>query len=475
MTETEKKKVGVDLTEGNIFQQLILFVLPLLLANFVQQLYNTVDMVVVGQFVGSAGSNGVSNGGSVADLITFIASAFGSAGQIYVAQLYGAKDHKAINETLSTSMILMGLLSLVSTAVCLVFCSQLLTWLNCPEEAFTHAKSYMCIVSLGLPAVFGYNMVCGILRGMGEAKRPLLFITVAAVSNVIMDILLVAVIPMGAAGTAIATVIAQYASFIAAVIFLYKRRDQFDLHLSRNSLRINRERLNALMKLGIPLTAQTTLIHLSLLICASHINAFGLVASTANSIGNRITKLVNIFSSSLNQGTGAMMGQNIGAHKHDRCKTILRVALACSLVCAAGACLIALLLPRQVYSLFLTRADINYAAILDVGTIYLRYHVIIFLLAAIQGSYQSVVTGSGNAKLGMVAGLLDGVILRLGFSFLLAYFLGMGVEGFFLANGLARLGPIVVGMIYYYSGKWKYYNLLSPKQEQQKEPLEVHT
>lgn len=471
---TASKKVGFDLTEGNIFHQLMIFVLPLLLANFVQQLYNTVDMVVIGQYAGSAASNGVSNGGEVASLITFFASAFGSAGQIYVAQLYGAKDHKAINETLSTSMILMGIVSVVGAVFSIVFCDQLLSWLNCPEEAFSHARDYMIVVSLGLPGVFGYNMICGILRGMGEAKRPLLFITVAAVSNIVLDLLLVVVIPLGAAGTAIATVIAQYASFAAAAIFLYQRKDLFDLRFTKESLKMHPIRLKALMQLGIPLTTQTALIHVTLLICASHINAFGLVASTANSIGNRITKMVSIFTSSLNQGGGAMVGQNIGAKKYDRVTKIVYTTMSCAAVFAVLASALAIFVPNEVYSLFLVDSDPNYEAILELGVVYMRYHVIIFACSILQGSYMSVVNGSGNSKLNMLAGLLDGVFLRLGFSFLFAYTLNMGVEGFFLGNGLARLGPISVGMFYFYSGKWKSYNLLQKIGDEKQQKLEVH-
>lgn len=471
---TATKKVGLDLTEGSIFHQLIIFVLPLLLANFVQQLYNTADMVVIGQFVGSAASNGVSNGGEVASLITFFASAFGSAGQIYVAQLYGAKDYKAINETLSTSMILMGIVSVAGAVFSIVFCDQLLTWLNCPVEAFSHARDYMILVSLGLPGVFGYNMICGILRGMGEAKRPLLFVTIAAISNIFMDFLLVVVIPLGAAGTAIATIIAQYASFVASAIFLYKRKDQFDLCFTKESLKMDPVRLKALMQLGIPLTTQTALIHVTLLICASHINAFGLVASTANSIGNRITKMVSIFTSSLNQGGGAMVGQNIGAKKYDRVKKIVYTTMGCAAVFAMLSSALAIFAPNEVYSLFLAASDPNYEAILELGTVFLRYHVIIFVCSIFQGSYMSVVNGSGNSKLNMLAGLLDGVFLRLGFSFLFAYTLGMGIEGFFLGNGLARLGPITVGMVYFYSGKWKSYNLLQRIGDEKQQKQEVH-
>ena len=459
MAETGKK-VGLDLTQGDIFRQLMIFVAPLLLANMIQQLYNIVDMIVIGQFVGSAGSTGVSTGGEIATLITFIATSFGSAGQIYVAQLYGAKDHKSVSETLSTSMVFSAILSLVLTAVCIVFCDPILRWLNCPAEAFGQARSYMIIASLGLPFIFGYNMVCGILRGMGEAKRPLLFITVAAVSNVFMDLLLVAVIPLEAAGTAIATIAAQFASFVAAFIFLYRRREQFGLKFNRESLKMHRGHLVILLKLGIPLTVQTALIHLTQIICTRQVNVYGIVASNTNSIGNRIQKLVNVFASSVTQGSGAMVGQNIGAKKYDRVKRVVNITILTAGAFSLISCLIAVFLPRVVFGFFIKGDDPNFQAIMDLGVTYMRINIVVFAISAFQGAYQAVVTGSGNAKLAMLSGLLDGVILRLGISFVLAYTLDMGVVGFFWGNALARFGPLTVGAWYYFSGGWKTFRLL---------------
>lgn len=463
MAET-RNHVGLDLTEGNIFRQLMIFVIPLLLANVVQQLYNTVDMIVIGQYVGSAGSTGVSTGGEIATLVTFIATSFGSAGQIYVAQLAGAKDRRAISETLSTSMVFAAILSLVLTVLCAAFCDPMLRWLNCPEEAFSQARSYMVIVSLGLPFVFGYNMVCGILRGMGEAKRPLLFITVAAVSNIAMDLLLVAVIPLEAAGTALATIIAQMASFAASAIFLYRRREQFGLRFTRQALRMHREHLAVLLKLGIPLTAQTALIHFTQIICTRQVNLYGLVASNTNSVGTRLQKLVNIFTNSVTQGSGAMIGQNIGAGKYGRVKQIVRTTICTAAVFAAAACLVAILIPEAAFGLFIKSDDPNFRAIVELGVVYMHINITVFLISPFQGTYQAVVTGSGNAKLAMLSGLLDGVVLRLGISFLLAWALDMGVAGFFWGNALARFGPLAVGALYYFSGRWKSFRLLEDKE-----------
>lgn len=454
--KTEKNtSIGIDLTQGPIFQQLMTFVIPLLLANVIQQLYNTVDVIVIGQYVGSIGTVGVSTGGEVATLITFMAVAFGSAAQIYVSQLFGAKDHKSINETIMTSLIFTGIISIIFTIICIICCNLFLEWLNCPKEAFVQAQSYMVIVSLGLPFIFGYNMICGILRGMGEGKRPLIFIVVAAIANIFLDLLLVVVIPLESAGTAIATVISEFASFLAAGIFLYKKRDIFDLKFSGSKLKMNKQHLKILLKLGLPLTAQSAFIHFTQLICAASINNYGLIASSANSIGNKLQKMITVFTTSITTGSGAMVGQNIGAKKFDRVRKIVYVTLSSSGVVSLLSCLICIFLPRQAFLLF--GAEPN---VVELGVTYMHICIIIFLLAPIQGSYNAVITGAGNARLSFIAGMLDGVVLRLGISYFLAYGLNLGATGFFYGNALARLAPVLIGVIYFYSGKWKEKKLL---------------
>lgn len=459
-TAAKGKRVGTDLTEGNILKLLIRFVVPLLLANFLQQLYNTVDMAVIGHFVGSEGTVGVSTGGEVATMLTFLATSFGSAAQIYVAQLYGAKDHKSINETIGTAVLFTMGTALVCAVVSILFCDVMLGWLNCPAEAFEQARAYMIVVSIGLPFIFGYNCVCGILRGMGEAKRPLLFVAIAATANIVMDLLFVVVIPLEAAGTAIATVAAQLASFVAAAVFLYRKREQFELEFTVKGMRIDGHHLGVLLKLGIPLAAQSALIHFTQMICAAHVNNFGLVASATNSIGNKVQKMINVFVQSVNGGAGAMVGQNLGARKIDRVKKIVYTTIGLSSCLAAVSIIIAIFFPRQAFSIFTKDPEV-----IEFGVTYLRIAIIIFVLSPFQGSFRSVVTGSGFVQLSFFIGLLDGVILRLGISFLLAYVFDMGVIGFFYGNALARLGPIILSSAYFYSGKWKTRKLLVEKKK----------
>lgn len=446
------------MTEGNVFTQLAMFVMPLVLANFVQQIYNTVDMMVIGQYAGNSGTVGVSTGGEVATLLTFLATGFGSAGQIYVSQLVGAKDTKKLNETIGTLLTFMLGLSVCLAMICIAFCELFLGWLNCPQEALYQAKNYMRIVSIGLPFVFGYNAVCGILRGMGEGKRPLIYISIAASVNVILDIVLVAWIPLEAAGTAIATVLAQLASFAACLFSLHRHRERLGLHFNASAVRIRKEHLKVLLSIGIPLCAQSLLVQISLLICSARINLYGMVASSTNSIGNKIQKLINIFTSSIIAGSGAMIGQNLGARKPDRVKKIVGASLAASMFFAVLGSAVVNLFPSSVYRLFSKDPEV-----ISFGAVYLRIATITFLLSALQGPFQAVITGCGHVKLSFISGLMDGVVLRLGISFTFAYLLDMGVIGFFYGNALARLAPVVIGLCYYFSGKWMKRKLLSEK------------
>ncbi len=457
------QKIGTDLTEGSILRVLLVYVSPLLLANIIQQLYNAVDVIIIGKFVGSIGTVGVSNGGEAAALITFIGLSFGSAAQIYISQLTGAKEFAAIREAVITTILFSLILAIGLMFVCILGCGIILAWLNCPKEALSQARDYMIIVSIGLPFVFGYNVICGILRGMGEVRRPLLFILIASVSNIIMDLLLVAVFHLEAAGTAIATIAAQFASFAAASCFLYKKRGHFNASFALRNWKIHPAHLKIILKLGVPMSAQAIFIHFTQLICTSSINTYGLTASAANSIGSKIQKLITVFITSITNGSGAIIGQNIGAKKIDRARKVVYTTLACSGVVSIFACAVAVFLPRQAFSLFT-----DDAAVIEMGVTYMHICLIIFALGPIQGSYHAIITGVGNAKLNLISGILDGIVLRLGISYFLAYGLEMGVVGFFYGNALARLAPAIISIAYFYSRKWETFRLLKNRPEKKK-------
>lgn len=449
------RHVGTDLTEGHIAKTLIRFAIPLLLANLIQQLYNTVDLIVIGQFAGSAGTVGTSAGGDLANFLTMIGMGFSGAGQVYIAQLAGAKNEQKIKNAIGTLMTIMLVGGVVLGVVGACVSKPFLHLLNTPVEAFSQATDYMIVTCLGMPFVFGYNAVCAVLRGMGESKRPLYFVTIAAVTNIVLDVFFVAILKMASLGTAIATVMAQAVSCIAGIVFMYQRREQFGFDFRLSSFKLHKEPLKVIVKLGIPKAAQTALINVSMMYCTSQVNAFGLIAAATNNIGNKIVRFSNIVTMSVDTGAAAMIGQSLGARKYERAKKVVYTALIVSGVMAALNCLLALTVPRGIFRIFSEDAEV-----IEFGVTFMRINVITFILAGIMGPYNAMITGDGNANLGLLIGILDGVVLRIGISVIMANVLDYGVLGYFYGNALARVAPCIITTVYFYSGRWRKRKLL---------------
>lgn len=456
MTRAASPRVGANLTEGSILSSLLSFAFPIVLASLVQQLYSMVDLIVIGRYVGSIGTVGVNTGGEIVDMITPVAMSFSTAGQIYIAQLAGAGDEAKLKRTVSTLLTFMLGLSVILSTGIILFSDSFLALLNCPQEAWLQAKSYMIITAMGAPFIFGYNAVCGILRGMGESKRPLYFILVAATVNIVLDLLFVAVIPLEAAGTAIATAASQFGSFVAAYLFMRKRKDRFDFELKLSSFRIDSQILWVLIKLGVPQVVRTLLVRTGMLWVNSTANSYGLVVSATNSVGNKLQKFLEVFIQGIDSAAAAMIGQNLGARKTERAGKITLCTAACAVACAAFSAVLCLLIPKQIFGLFTKDA-----AVIELGVTFLQIMIAHFFISAITGSFQAMVTGCGFVSLGFTIGILDGLICKIGLSMLFAYVFDMGYIGLFWGVSLSRLLPAFINIGYFASGKWKTRKLLT--------------
>lgn len=453
---SNKKNVGLDLTDGSLLQKLLIFAVPIILTNLIQQLYSMVDLAVIGRYVGPIGSVGVSTGGEIADVMTPVATGFATAGQIYIAQLFGAKMIDKVKKSVGTLITMMLLISFVSMIISIGFCNQILAVLNCPSDALEQARIYMIITALGYPFIFGYNAVVGVLRGIGESKRPMIFISVAAVINIFGDILLVKYIPLEAAGTAIATVLSQVGSFTAAFIFMYRNRDKFDFQLQFSYFKMDREISWVLLKLALPQVVRSMLVRFSMLWVNAHVNAYGLAISATNSIGTKIQKFMEVFTTGVNYASAAMIGQNLGAKKYDRVGKTVWVTLMYCETASVIICALCILFPTQIYGLLTTDA-----AVKELGIRYLQILCLHFLISSFTSSFQSMVTGSGFVSLGFVLGVLDGVISRIGMSLFFFYVLQYGYESYWWGTVLARVLTGAVCFGYFISGKWKIRKLLT--------------
>lgn len=451
----DSKKLGLDLTEGPVFKSLAVFTVPIILSGLIQQLYSVVDLIMIGKFLGSAGTVGVSAGGEVSDLVTPVALAFSSAGQIYVAQIAGGKGKERIRSAAETLLSLMMILACAFMLAGVAFHRQILALLNCPEDAMGQAAIYMWITALGIPFVFGYNAVCGILRGMGESKGPLYFIILAALVNIFLDVPFVALFHWGAAGTAVATVIAQLLSFLAAVFFLHRHKEQSGLELKGLAFRINRRDLKVLLGLGIPQAVRTSLVRVSMFWVNMHVNAYGVVAAAANSIGNKLQKFTDIFSGALQQAAAVIIGQNLGAGKQERVKKFVWCTFMSAVGTAALISAVFVLFPKPIFGIFSGDREV-----LELGTVYLRIMTAHILWSAAIAAFQAVVVGSGFASLNFVIGILDGVLCKVGLSVLFVYGMGLGAVGFFAGTAWSRALPTVICFLYFYRGRWAKRKLL---------------
>ena len=244
-----------DFTQGNIAKQLFTFATPLFLSSLLQVVYNMVDMVVVGHVLGKTGLSAVSVGGDVSGFLTFIAMGFSNAGQVIIAQYIGAGKKERLGRFIATMFSFLTIVAATLSVICFVFRRQILTLMNTPEEAFNEALGYSTVCIVGMVFIYGYNMVSAVLRGMGDSKHPFVFISIAAVLNIILDIVFVKFWSMGSSGAALATVISQAVSFVSCCVFLYKRKDDFGFDFKLKYFADwDGKMLSELVKLGVALS-----------------------------------------------------------------------------------------------------------------------------------------------------------------------------------------------------------------------------
>ena len=268
-----------DMTTGNVITLLLQFAFPLFVSNALQAVYNIVDMIVVGQYIGGTGMSAVSIGGDILHLLTFVAMGFSSAGQVLIARDVGAGQMERVQRTIGTMFTFLLGTSLVMSVICFGIREYLLDWLNTPAESYAFTMNYTVTCIVGLFFIYGYNIVSAILRGMGDSRRPFVFIAVAAVVNILLDVVFVAYCGMEVFGAALATVISQGISFVTAMTYLYLHRESFGFDFKFRSFAIEKEALSKLCALGIPMAIQSAAISISKIVLTSWINSEGMIYS----------------------------------------------------------------------------------------------------------------------------------------------------------------------------------------------------
>lgn len=443
-------KLAKDFTQGSVAKQLLWFTLPFMASNALQVLYSTIDMVIVGEYVGTPGLSAVSQSSQIMNFATMVCLGFSNAGQVLVSQALGAGKKKEMNHIIGTLFSLLMCLALLLSAIVLGARAWILDVMNIPLESYGYAMDYMVICGAGLVFTAGYNMVSAVLRGMGDSKRPFLFIGIASAVNLVLDILFTGILGWEVAGAAWATIIGQAVSFLFSVFYLFKNRAAFGFDFKKESFAINKHYAKLVAALGTPMAIQSGCINLSMLFVNSMINEVGVVASATFGVGVRIDDIVNKISQGIQYAAMPMVSQNIAAGKPKRSVQVVRWAWVYSTILT-----VVFMTAYIIFGKYLFMAFSDDPLVHGLSGTFIKAILWMFPALAVMRGTGAFVQGIGNAKLSMVLALLDGVVLRIGLSWLFGIVLNWGFFGFVLGYGLAPYGNAIPGMIYFLSGAWK--------------------
>lgn len=439
-----------NFTTGSVTKKMLLFAMPLVLSGFLQTLYSMVDMVVVGRFVGGTALSAVSIGGDILTMLTFASMGISNAGQIIISQYIGAGQRDKVTKLIGTLFVFMLGCAVCIMAVCLCTRNEILNLIHTPPESWDYTMAYVTTCMIGLPFIYGYNLVSAILRGMGDSKRPFLFIATASVINLILDLVLIGIFHLAAFGAALATVIGQGISFLCALVVLYRRKENIGFDFKPKSFCLDQEVLAPLLRLGIPMMIQSASITFSKLFVNSWVNSYGYVATAVTGIGTKLETISNTFAQAFNAAGGTMIAQNIGAGKYKRVPKAMLCAFLMAGAIAAPCAAITAIFPRQVFALFCSEKPI-----LEMAMTYIPISLMLFISSALRVPMFSLINGSGNSRLNLAVALLDGLFIRIGLALVLGLSCGMGVYGFWYGNAVSSYVPFLIGGVYFLSGRWK--------------------
>ncbi len=443
-------KFRQDLTSGSVSKQLMKFAIPFLLSNLLQAFYSVADMIIVGRLCGTHGITGVNIGSQINILVTGAALGLAVGGTVLIAQYGGAKKFDEQRKTIGTLFTLYMILAVIFTVVMLLLGTTLLDVLKTPQVAYTEAENYYNICMAGLIFMFAYNVISAILRGMGDSKRPLYFVLIATVVNIIGDIILVGPFQMGAAGAAYATIGAQALSVILSLIYLFK--NHFFTGYKKSDFKIDKEKAKMLLKIGLPSSVQQVVISFSFLTLTALVNSLpnADIASACQGIGGKVNSFAVLPALAMSSAVSSMAGQNIGAGETERAKKTMLTGMGIAFAITIIVFALVQLFPQQIISLFDTNKDV-----IAVGTDYIRYIALDYLFVPFVFCMNGLAIGAGYTNFALFNACFSSILVRVPFAYIMVNLTSMGFNGVGIATGLASVASMIVGAIYVASGKWK--------------------
>lgn len=442
-----KEKKTILMTEGVIWRQIFLFSIPLILGNLLQQMYNTMDSVIVGNFVGSDALAAVGASSSLLYLLIAFSTGAATGAGVVVAQLYGAGDEKKVQDAVHTALGIAVVLGLILTVVGIAVSPKLLEWMNTPEDIMEQSVEYLRVYFAGVVFNVIYNMAAGILNAVGNSKRSLLYLGIASFLNIGLDIFFIAILKMGVAGAAIATDICQLISSILILGFLVKVPDKYRITVKK--IRIHKHMATRIIQIGLPSGIQNMVISLSNVLVQTGVNGFGTNAVAGFSAYLKVDGFNILPVMSFSMAATTFTGQNYGAGKMDRVKRGMWVTVAMSMIYTITTGFLLLTFAEPIISIFTSDANV-----IAYGVLATKYFCPFYFLLGIMHSLAGTVRGTGKTIPPMVIILLALCVFRIIWvQFAVPKF--ESIRGIYLVYPLSWCVGAVLMCLYTWKGKWK--------------------
>jgi len=408
-----RRRKDVDMTEGNIVRHIISFAFPLLIGNVFQQLYNTVDTWVVGNYVSNEAFSAVGTVGPIINMLIGFFMGLSSGAGVVISQYYGAKRYDEVHDTVHTSLVMTLIMGIVFTGIGLAMTPYMLRLMNTPDNVMPESSAYLTIYFSGSLGLMIYNIGSGILRAVGDSQRPFYFLVVCAVLNTVLDLLFVLVFKMGVEGVALATILSQGVSAVLVIITLMRTDTCIKLRL--RDLKINFAMLGKIFRVGIPAAIQMAITSFSNIFVQSYINYFGDNCMSGWTAYAKIDQLLFLPMQSIALASTTFVGQNLGRNLVDRAKEGVRKSLIIAIVAT-----IILMIPVMVFASPVVAFFNSKPEVVEIGTTLLLWLSPFYVLCSFNQIYSGALRGAGNSRAPMIIMLTSFVAFRQIYLFVMA-------------------------------------------------------
>lgn len=425
--ETTKKNV-LDMTEGKPLGLLLRFSIPMLIGNLFQQVYNLADSVIVGKLVGADALAAIGASGSVTFLFFALCNGIGSGGGIITSQFFGSRDEAMVKKCITNTAYIMLVFPLIVGIVACALSRPILELLDTPQDIMPDSLAYVRIMCIGIVFVSMYNFISSMLRALGDSKTPLYFLIVSCIINVVLDLFFVCVLKMSVAGAGIATVIAQFLSGIGCILYAIKNNEYFKL--KREDFKFDKRLTHKVVRLGVPLSLQFSLIAVSCMALQKVVNSFGSVAIAAFTANSRIEQIIHQPYQTLGTALSTYTGQNYGAKKNRRIEDGYKKALLIMAVFS-----LAMLPVMQFLGEGIVKIFVNDAEVVEMGAKALKITSLFYVFLGMIYVVRGVLNGLGDGFFALFNGVVE-VIGRFTLPIFLTGIAAIGLWGIWWSGGL---------------------------------------